>query len=51
MAPHWYFSSPELESYLEAIIQQHTWDTGHVGAKLEAFAIAGCDIKGVQRFV
>lgn len=46
MPPRLYFSSPQLEEYLEAVIQQGSWDTAHVGAKLEVFAVAGCDIMG-----
>ncbi|KAJ7284760.1 hypothetical protein C8J57DRAFT_1052911 [Mycena rebaudengoi] len=42
MAPKWYFTSPELEAYM-AIATRRKWDTGEVGIKLEAFAVAGCD--------
>ncbi|KAJ7246634.1 hypothetical protein C8J57DRAFT_1241277 [Mycena rebaudengoi] len=42
MAPEWYFTSPELEAYM-AIATRRKWDTGEVGIKLEAFAVAGCD--------
>lgn len=40
--PQWFFTSPELENYMP-IATRKTWDTGEIGAKLEAFAIAGCD--------
>ncbi|KAJ7841160.1 hypothetical protein B0H14DRAFT_2360304 [Mycena olivaceomarginata] len=42
MEPEWYFTSRELEQYME-IATRKKWVTGEVGMKLEAFAIAGCD--------
>ncbi|KAJ7229516.1 hypothetical protein B0H12DRAFT_1029962 [Mycena haematopus] len=42
MSPEWYFTSKELENYME-IATRKRWVTGEVGMKLEAFAIAGCD--------
>jgi hypothetical protein len=42
MEPEWFFTSPELENYMQFATAKR-WDTGKVGAKLEAFAIAGCD--------
>ncbi|KAJ6611833.1 hypothetical protein B0H10DRAFT_1808651 [Mycena sp. CBHHK59/15] len=42
MAPKWYFTSPELENYMPITTRQK-WDTGQVGMKIEAFAVAGCD--------
>ncbi|KAJ6485996.1 hypothetical protein C8R45DRAFT_828678, partial [Mycena sanguinolenta] len=42
MAPEWYFTSKELEDYME-IATHKKWVTGEVGMKLEAFAVAGCD--------
>ncbi|KAJ7259985.1 hypothetical protein B0H12DRAFT_1014261 [Mycena haematopus] len=42
MEPEWYFTSKELEQYME-IATRKKWVTGEVGMKLEAFAIAGCD--------
>ncbi|KAJ7797721.1 hypothetical protein B0H13DRAFT_2392032, partial [Mycena leptocephala] len=42
MEPEWYFTSRELENYME-IATRKRWVTGEVGMKLEAFAIAGCD--------
>ncbi|KAJ6603909.1 hypothetical protein B0H10DRAFT_1957573 [Mycena sp. CBHHK59/15] len=41
--PHWYFTSKELEEYME-IATRKRWNTAEVGAGLEAFAIAGCDV-------
>jgi hypothetical protein len=43
MSPQWYFTNPELEKYLTMVVRKR-WDTAEVGAKLEAFAIAGSDI-------
>ncbi|KAJ7900955.1 hypothetical protein B0H14DRAFT_2330532 [Mycena olivaceomarginata] len=40
--PQWFFTCPELENYMQFATAKR-WDTGRVGAKLEAFAIAGCD--------
>jgi hypothetical protein len=42
MPPYWYFTSPELERYMPLAVRKR-WDTGEVGAKIEAFAVAGCD--------
>ncbi|KAJ6472628.1 hypothetical protein C8R45DRAFT_786362, partial [Mycena sanguinolenta] len=42
MDPEWYFTSKELEMYME-IATRKRWVTGEVGMKLEAFAVAGCD--------
>ncbi|KAJ7938868.1 hypothetical protein B0H13DRAFT_1587365 [Mycena leptocephala] len=42
MVPQWYFTSPELERYMPLAVRRK-WDTGEVGVRLEAFAIAGCD--------
>ncbi|KAF7334097.1 hypothetical protein MVEN_02315500 [Mycena venus] len=48
MEPQWFFSTPELEQYMP-IATRKKWDTGHVGMKLEAFAIAGCDVTNLLR--
>jgi hypothetical protein len=40
--PEWHFSRKELEDYMP-VATRKAWDTGEVGLKLEAFAIAGCD--------
>jgi hypothetical protein len=42
MPPQWHFTSKELERYMPLAVRKR-WDTGEVGGKLEAFAIAGCD--------
>lgn len=44
MEPKWYFSSEALKDYMKIAVPIHKgWDISHVGAKLEAFAVAGCD--------
>ena len=44
MEPKWYFSSEALKDYMKIAVPVHKgWDISHVGAKLEAFAVAGCD--------
>jgi hypothetical protein len=43
MKPHWYFTSPALENYMKIAVRKK-WDTSVVGAKIEAFALAGCEI-------
>jgi hypothetical protein len=43
MKPNWYFTSPEFEEYMKIAVRKR-WDTSEVGAKLEAFAVAGCDV-------
>ncbi|KAJ7279764.1 hypothetical protein C8J57DRAFT_1502402 [Mycena rebaudengoi] len=48
VAPEWHFTSPELENYLP-IATRRKWDTGEVGMKLEAFAVAGCDPANLLR--
>ncbi|KAF8135251.1 hypothetical protein K438DRAFT_764836 [Mycena galopus ATCC 62051] len=42
VSPEWHFSRKELEDYMP-VATRKAWDTGEVGLKLEAFAIAGCD--------
>ncbi|KAJ6485504.1 hypothetical protein DFH09DRAFT_1339785 [Mycena vulgaris] len=48
MAPQWYFTSPELERYMPLAVRRH-WDTGEVGTRLEAFALAGLDTMNLLR--
>jgi hypothetical protein len=43
IAPQWYFTSPELEDYMKIVVCCR-WDTADIGTKIEAFAIAGCDV-------
>ena len=42
MAPQWHFTCEELANYMKLAVRKK-WDTTEVGAKVEAFAIAGCD--------
>jgi hypothetical protein len=46
--PRWYFSSPEIEAYLKLVVRAR-WDTAEIGARLEAFSIAGCNTLGAPR--
>ncbi|KAJ7170275.1 hypothetical protein C8R43DRAFT_1120708 [Mycena crocata] len=48
MAPKWFFTSPELESYMPMATRK-TWDTREVGMKLEVFSIAGSDPANLLR--
>ncbi|KAJ7691945.1 hypothetical protein B0H17DRAFT_934493 [Mycena rosella] len=41
--PQWYFTFPELESYMQIACRKR-WDTAETGMKIEAFAIAGCNV-------
>ena len=43
MKPYWYFTTPTLEEYMKIVVQEK-WDTSEVSTKLEAFAIAGCEV-------
>ena len=40
--PQWFFTSNALESYMKIAVKK--WTTHSVGTKVEAFAIAGCDL-------
>jgi hypothetical protein len=42
MDPQWYFTSSELHDYMKFAVRRQ-WDIGEMGAKIEAFAVAGCD--------
>ncbi|KAJ6573766.1 hypothetical protein DFH09DRAFT_1311850 [Mycena vulgaris] len=48
MAPQWYFTSKELERYMPLAVRKK-WDTGEVGTRLEAFAVAGCNTTNLLR--
>ena len=51
-SPHWHFTSEALEEYMKiAVPTRKAWDTGIVGAKLEAFAIAGCDATSKPSYI
>ncbi|KAJ7033890.1 hypothetical protein C8F04DRAFT_957094 [Mycena alexandri] len=43
IAPQWFFTSRELEQYMP-IATRKKWVTAEVGTKVEAFAVAGCDV-------
>ncbi|KAJ6600156.1 hypothetical protein B0H10DRAFT_2322439 [Mycena sp. CBHHK59/15] len=48
MPPQWYFTSQEVERYMPLAVGRK-WDTGSVGTKIEAFAVAGCDTLNLLR--
>ncbi|KAJ6632055.1 hypothetical protein B0H10DRAFT_1937769 [Mycena sp. CBHHK59/15] len=41
--PQWFFTSKELEAYMP-LATCKKWDTREVGTKIEAFAVAGCNM-------
>lgn len=43
MKPQFYYTSEALEDYMKVAIRGR-WDTGEVGTKLEAFAVAGSNM-------
>ena len=44
MEPKWFFTSQALMDYMKiAVPVGRAWDFAYVAAKMEAFAIAGCD--------
>ena len=44
MNPVWFFTSEALMDYMPTAVPVHKpWDLAYVGAKIEAFAVAGCD--------
>jgi hypothetical protein len=43
MSPQWYFFSQEIEQYMQVAMCKK-WDTSEVDARLEAFAVAGCNV-------
>lgn len=45
MPPIWFFTSNELCNYMDIAVRKK-WDLVEVGGRLEAFAIAGCDLAG-----
>ncbi|KAJ7726207.1 hypothetical protein B0H16DRAFT_1735740 [Mycena metata] len=48
MAPQWFFTSRELEQYMPIVTRQK-WVTAEVGTKVEAFAVAGCNVVNMLR--
>ncbi|KAJ3485343.1 hypothetical protein NLJ89_g11905 [Agrocybe chaxingu] len=50
MDPIWFFTSKAMKNYMPIAVPIWTaWDFSHVGTKLEAFAIAGCDTINLNR--
>ncbi|KAK1225153.1 hypothetical protein PQX77_011909 [Marasmius sp. AFHP31] len=41
MKPQWIFTDPRIQHYLPTIVRG--WNTGYIGKKVEALAVAGCD--------
>ncbi|CAK5283133.1 unnamed protein product [Mycena citricolor] len=48
MEPQWFFSTAELERYMPLAVGKK-WDLATVGAKVKAFAVAGCDTMRLLR--
>ncbi|KAL0571869.1 hypothetical protein V5O48_010089 [Marasmius crinis-equi] len=48
MAPYWWFTNEKLESYMPFAIRGG-WDTEKVGARCEAFAVAGLEIANLAK--
>ncbi|KAJ7190069.1 hypothetical protein GGX14DRAFT_580167 [Mycena pura] len=48
MGPQWYFTSDALQQYMPLAVRRK-WDTGDVGTRLEAFALADCDTMNLLR--
>ncbi|KAK1216231.1 hypothetical protein PQX77_021145 [Marasmius sp. AFHP31] len=48
MEPFWYYSNPKLEHYMPFAIRGG-WDSEKVGARCEAFAVAGCDTANLAK--
>ncbi|KAJ7164604.1 hypothetical protein C8R43DRAFT_946420 [Mycena crocata] len=48
MIPQWFWTSQQLEDYMPLAVGKR-WVTNTVGTKLEAFAVAGCDVLGLLR--
>ncbi|CAK5272792.1 unnamed protein product [Mycena citricolor] len=49
MDPQWFFTSPHLERYMPLAVGRQ-WELSKVGAKVEAFAVAGCDELGASQY-
>ncbi|KAJ7500262.1 hypothetical protein B0H11DRAFT_2225808 [Mycena galericulata] len=48
MQPQWFFTSRELEAYMP-LATRRRWVTTEVGTKIEAFAVAGCNVLNLCR--
>jgi hypothetical protein len=47
--PYWFFTRPEFEGYMATVVNKlPNWTSAQAAAKLEAFAIAGCDVSGTK---
>ena len=45
MDPIWFFTSEALVDYMPTAVPIHKpFNIGYVGSKIEAFAVAGCDV-------
>jgi hypothetical protein len=45
MDPVWFFTSEALLDYMPTAVPIHKpFDIAYVGSKIEAFAVAGCDV-------
>ena len=45
MEPVWFFTSEALLDYMPTAVPIHKpFDIAYVGSKIEAFAVAGCDV-------
>ncbi|KAJ7438530.1 hypothetical protein B0H11DRAFT_1752670 [Mycena galericulata] len=49
MQPQWFFTSRELEAYMP-LATRRRWVTAEVGTKVEAFAVAGCDVLSMSSY-
>ena len=47
LMPIWFFTSPELAEYMDIAVRRK-WDLTEVGSRIEAFAIAGCDVASME---
>ncbi|EEB89385.1 hypothetical protein MPER_12518, partial [Moniliophthora perniciosa FA553] len=47
-APKWYWSNPKLEPYMK-IACKGGWDSDRVSTRVEAFAVAGCNVEGTVK--
>jgi hypothetical protein len=48
--PATFWTSKELEDFMSVIVRAKRWDTLDVAAKLEAYAVAHCDVTRTSLF-
>jgi hypothetical protein len=48
--PATFWTSKELEEFMSVIVRSKRWDTLDVAAKLEAYAVAHCDVSHMFAF-